>query len=290
MSKADQMPEIDLDFLANHPQKDSDWDEEQWKILLGSLVDQGVFNWREITSLALGHLNPSQVGTSIASNKNFQAHFPPRKTWVNVRNWYFHQNGCCADCETRLELQADHLIPKEIVSAVAALIYNDINAGLIRDVNELNLHSINKLELELGAYTEFLRTRLKDGRHLPFFSDDLKSRISAGIARCTSNNVTDRKTIEGVADQLENMVLRCRRCNVVRRPSHKNGGLAFLTTEAALMWILFVKRPINYQSFKELCRAYGMTMADIRFQEAWAMAKWLQQEGLYNIDNSCQYF
>ena len=72
------------------------------------------------------------------------------------------------------------------------------------------------------------------------------------------------------------MLLRCRRCNVVRRPSHTQGGLTFLTAEAALMWILLIKRPRTYQEFEGMCRDYGMTMANIRFQEAWAMAHWLR--------------
>ena len=49
------------------------------------------------------------------------------------------------------------------------------------------------------------------------------------------------------------------------------------------MWILFVKRPRTYQEFERLCRDYGMTMANIRFQEAWAMAHWLKREGRYMI-------
>lgn len=284
------MADIEKDFFVNLPAKDSDWDEKQWKMLLDLLVSQGVFNWREVTSLALGHLNPSQVGTSIASNKNFQAHFPHRKTWINVRNWYFNQRGCCADCETRLELQADHLIPKEIVLAVTDQLQIAVIEGRIRNIDELHAESYRLLESALYNYTEFLRTRLKDGRELPIFSDDLKSKISKGISLNVEHTVEDKRAKEGVADRLENMVLRCRRCNVVRRPSHKNGGLAFLTTEAALMWILFVKRPTTYQEFKAMCREYGMTMADIRFQEAWAMAKWLSQEGNYTINENCQYF
>ena len=129
---------------------------------------------KEIASLVLGSLNPSQVGTSIASNKNFQKNYPPRKTWQAVRQWHFDQSGKCLDCETRLELQADHVIPKE----------------------------------ELGD----------------------------------------------AADQLDNMALRCRRCNVIKRPSHKKGGLTFLTTESALMWILLTKKPTTYEDFHDLCR------------------------------------
>lgn len=283
------MPGPEKDFFLNHPPKDSDWDEDQWKLLLDHLVNQGMFNWREITSLALGHLNPSQVGTSIASNKYFQAHFPRRQTWVNVRAWYFNQNGCCADCSTRFELQADHLIPKEIVGSVTAEVRSWSNTERL-SADQLNGLVNKELDAALDRYTEFLRTRLKEGRELPVFSDQLKNKIARGITSSVINNLNDKKSIEGVADQLENMVLRCRRCNVVRRPSHKNGGLAFLTTEAALMWILLVKRPTTYQDFKVLCRSYGMTMADIRFQEAWAMAKWLHQVGTYNITENCQYW
>ena len=173
------------------------------------LKEAGMVTDHEITSLVLGHLNPSQVGTSVASNESFQRHYPPRETWRAVRAWHFEQSGKCADCGTRLELQADHVIPRE-----------------------------------------------KSGEE---------------------------------ADRLENMTLRCRRCNVVRRPSHKLGGKTFLTAEAALMWLLFTKRPKTYQEYEKLCRDYGLTMANIRFQEAWAMARWLEREGRYEIDADSMY-
>lgn len=111
--------------------------------------------------------------------------------------WVYQQNGRCADCGSRLELQADHMQGKE------------------------------------------------------GFEDPLD------------------------ADFIENMTLRCRRCNVVRRPSHEFGGLTFLTAEAALMWILLVIRPRTLKDYTRMCRVYGMTMSDIRMQEAWAMAHWL---------------
>jgi hypothetical protein len=98
-----------------------------------------------------------------------------------------------------------------------------------------------------------------------------------------ADHVVPREKIGEAADRLENMTLRCRRCNVIRRPSHKKGGLTHLTAEAALMWILFTKKPATYQEFEKLCRSYGLTMANIRFEEAWAMAKWLQREGMYYI-------
>ncbi len=190
--------------FVDFPEKDSEWTEDHWRGMIDWFLESGLLTTKELAALMLGQLNPSQVGTSIASKTTFQTHFPPRKIMRAVILWHFAQSGKCADCGTRLELQADHVITRE----------------------------------ELG--------------------DD--------------------------ADRLENMTLRCRRCNVIRRPSHKHGGETFLTAESALMWILFVKRPSRYKEFEDLCREYGMTMANIRFQEAWAMAHWLEREGLYTID------
>lgn len=84
-------------------------------------------------------------------------------------------------------------------------------------------------------------------------------------------------------DELTNLVLRCRRHNVIRRKSHKLGGKTYLTAEAALMWILLVIRPRTRIDFIRMCRLYGMTMADVRMDEAWAMAVWLHRDGLYDI-------
>jgi hypothetical protein len=192
--------------FSGFPDKDSDWTDAHWQQLIDWFINAGFLTVRELAALMLGHLNPSQVGTSIASKKAFQKHFPPRKTMRAVIQWHFDQTGKCADCGTRLELQADHIVPI--------------------------------------------------------------------------------KQLGNQAHQLSNMTLRCRRCNVIRRPSHKQGGKTFLTAEAALMWIFFVKRPTTYQEFQRLCRSYGMTMAPIRFEEAWAMAHWLKRVGLYAIDPS----
>jgi hypothetical protein len=41
------------------------------------------------------------------------------------------------------------------------------------------------------------------------------------------------------------------------------------------MWILLVIRPRTLLDYIRMCRLYGMTMSDIRMQEAWAMAHWL---------------
>jgi hypothetical protein len=197
------------DHFNNFPIDDKNWEESHWKSLLEYLLLKGFVSYKEIASLVLGHINPPQVGTSIASNISFQKNFPPRKTWENVRNWSYQQTGICADCGTRLELQADHIIPKE----------------------------------EKGE----------------------------------------------AANTLDNMTYRCRRCNVIKRPSHKQGGLTFLTAEAGLMWVLLTKRPSSYEEFEKLCREYGMTMANIRFQEAWAMARWLAKIDAYSINGDSKY-
>lgn len=199
----------DYATLSSFPESDREWTEEQWKYMIDYLVKEGLVKYSELASLVLGHLNPSQVGTSVASNKSFQSHYPPRKCWQAVRQWHFDQTGKCADCGTRLELQADHIISKE----------------------------------ELGD----------------------------------------------AANTLDNLTLRCRRCNVIKRPSHKHGGETFLTAEAALMWILFTKRPDTYEKFMDLCREYGLTMASVRFEESWAMAKWLEREGKYTISPNSKY-
>ena len=85
------------------------------------------------------------------------------------------------------------------------------------------------------------------------------------------------------ADYLDNLELRCRRCNVIKRPSHKNGGLTFLPAASAMMWILLFKRPRTYIEFEKLCREYGLTMANVRFHEGWAMAISLKNIGKYDI-------
>lgn len=85
-------------------------------------------------------------------------------------------------------------------------------------------------------------------------------------------------------DQLTNLVLRCRRHNVIRRKSHKLGGKTYLTAESALMWILLVLRPRTRIDFIRMCRLYGMTMADVRMDEAWAMAVWLNRDETIGYD------
>ena len=192
---------------------DSTWSEEEWFQLLQQLIQSGISSWKDATALILGHLNPSQVGTSLASSEGFKRKYGKGNTMRIVMDWVYSQSGMCADCGTRLELQADHIQGRE-------------------------------------QYTDPLD-----------------------------------------ADFIENMTLRCRRCNVVRRPSHEFGGLTFLTAEAALMWILLVIRPRTFRDYVRMCRLYGMTMSDIRMQEAWAMAHWLSRANppAYGIEDDNNY-
>jgi hypothetical protein len=190
------------------PFNDAQWHEGQWQSLLAGMIEQGLVSWKEIASLTLGHINPSQVGTSLASSEGFKLRYGKGNVLQTVMPWFYMQDGRCRDCGTRLELQADHNIPRE-----------------------------------------------------------------------QYQNPFD-------ADFIENMVLRCRRCNVIKRPSHEFGGQTYLTTESALMWILFSFRPRTLSDYIRMCRIYGMTMSDIRMQEGWAMSHWLQHSSFtrYEID------
>ena len=83
--------------FASLPADDSKWTEENWKAVIDYLVRSQLLTYKEIAALTLGHLNPSQVGTSIATKKSFQKHFPRRKCWAAVRQWHFNQAGKCCD-------------------------------------------------------------------------------------------------------------------------------------------------------------------------------------------------
>lgn len=192
--------------ITKFPEKDSDWSEENWRDLLIFLKENSIVTYKEMASGILGLLNPPQVGTQVASKEGFKKHYGKGKTMQQVYKWLYERNGNCVDCGTRLELQADHIRPKE-------------------------------------SYV----------------------------------NPED-------ADYLDNLDLRCRRCNVIKRPSHKKGGLTCLPAAAAMMWILLTKRPKKYIDFEKLCRQYGLTMANVRFHEGWAMAKWLNKIGKYEIE------
>lgn len=192
--------------LSSFPSSDSQWTEENWHDLLIYLKENGIVSYREMATSILGLLNPPQVGTQVASKEGFKKHYGKGKTMQKVYEWFYDRSGVCVDCGTRLELQADHIVPKE----------------------------------------QF---------------DDPED-----------------------ADYLDNLDLRCRRCNVVKRPSHKNGGVTFQSAASAMMWLLLVKKPKTYKEFDDLCRNYGLTMANVRFHEGWAMAKWLSKIGKYDIN------
>lgn len=187
---------------------DVDWSDDEWRECLRRLLEQKVVTWKDVTTLTLGHLNPPQVGTAMASSEGFKKRYGKGNTMKVVMEWFYTQDGRCVDCGTRLELQQDHIKSKQE------------------------------------------------------FADPLD------------------------ADYIENMVIRCRRCNVIRRPSHVFGGQTHLTAESALMWILFTYWPRTPKDYIRLCRLYGMTMADIRMHEGWAMAVWLAQDPnvAYQID------
>lgn len=188
---------------------DEAWTDAEWRKLIERLVSGGIVSWKEVATLTLGQMNPSQVGTSLASSKGFKKNYGKGHVMPLVIKWFYSQNGRCVDCGTRLDLQADHVEPKEE------------------------------------------------------FSDPLD------------------------ADFIENITLRCRRHNVIKRKSHGLGGKTHLTAEAALMWILFNLRPRTLFDFVRMCRLYGMTMADVRMQEGWAMAHWLNKlnDAQYALDH-----
>ncbi len=117
-----------------------------------------------------------------------------------------------------------------------------------------------------------------------FYSQSGRCETCGTRLHLEAEHILSREELGDDADVLENLQLLCKRCNAVKRPSHKHAGETFLTAQAALMWILLVIRPRNYGEYKALCRNYGLTMADIRFQEAWAQAVWLARQGEYEID------
>ncbi len=85
----------------------------------------------------------------------------------------------------------------------------------------------------------------------------------------------------GDADTLDNLQLLCKRCNVIKRPSHDLGGISFAPAQSVLIWILLTKRPSSKEEYYKLCRQHGLTMASVRFDEAWAFAEWLRREDRY---------
>src|SRR5699024_10700579 len=82
----------------------------------------GVMAWKDATATLLGELNPPQVGTAIASadkkkfgfKDNHCREYPKEVSVMSrVMSWLYDQDGYCADCGTRLDLQADHVQGRE---------------------------------------------------------------------------------------------------------------------------------------------------------------------------------
>src|SRR5262245_2606525 len=94
---------------AVHGLHDADWSVDHWRTLVENVVQRGMATWKDIAGLVLGHLNPSQVGTSLASSEGFKRKYGKGKTMQIVMHWLYQQTGRCLDCGTRLELQADHI-------------------------------------------------------------------------------------------------------------------------------------------------------------------------------------
>jgi hypothetical protein len=188
------------------------WGEDHWRDMVQNLVSQGLISWRQVGAHILGGINPCQVGTALASNKNMQNRYGKGGTLHQVITWLYRQSGTCTHCGSRLALEVDHIKSKE----------EHVEEGL--DIAE--------------------------------------------------------------ADRLDNFRLLCKRCNVIRRKSHKLGGLSFETAGAALMWILLVLRPKTRAEYVQLCREHGLTMSSVRFDEAWAMAIWLARQGQYTLLDS----
>ncbi len=92
------------------------------------------------------------------------------------------------------------------------------------------------------------------------------------------------------ADTLENFQLLSKRENVIKRGSHKLGGLSFAPAGAAMSYLLLRFRPTTYAAFVQLCREHGLTMSTIRFQEGWAFAAWLANVGEYHIEGEVAPF
>ena len=157
--------------LTKFPDSDSAWSEDDWLQMLVFLKENQLVTYREMASSVLSALNPPQVGTAVA--KAVKSDYEPRKCMQHVYEWFYQRPGICVDCGTRLELQADHVIPKE-----------------------------------------------------------------------SYNNPKD-------ADHLDNLELRCRRCNVIKRPSHTNGGVTFLTAAAAF-WPMMIRFGFQVKSLRIL--------------------------------------
>ena len=65
MAKNKKKSNIIKSPFSTFPVKDKDWKEKHWAKLIQWFIDIEMLTYRELASLMLGHLNPSQVGTSL---------------------------------------------------------------------------------------------------------------------------------------------------------------------------------------------------------------------------------
>jgi hypothetical protein len=255
--------------------KDENWTDEDWRLFLEHLINKRLFSWKNVATLTIGQINPPQVGTSLASAEGFKQRYGKGNTMSAVMEWFYTKGSQCIDCGSWFELQADHIIPKEIICDTGLQLSNAV------DQSPTNQRYTLK---------EAIRTELNRNRDQNKISERLIDTFADEIVQILSESITETelsKRLAYVADHLDNMGMRCRRCNVIRRPSHQFGGNTHLTAESALMWILFSFKPRTFHDYVLMCRLYGMTMADIRMQEGWAMAHWLQRadDGRYEMDD-----
>ncbi len=256
--------------------EDENWAEGDWRDLMERLVEQRLVTWKDVTTLTLGQMNPSQVGTSLASSEGFQRRYGKGNTMRAVMDWFYRQDGTCISCGTRVEHQVDHIVPKETIQRAGVEL-----AEARGTTPEHRQHIIvDAIEGEL------IRNEDRDK-----VSEEFIRELAAEAAAVLEEDLSPqelRKQLAFVADRLDNLGIRCRRCNVIRRPSHRRyGGVTYQTAESALMWLLVSFQPRTLRDYIRMCRLYGMTMADVRMAEGWAMSHWLQHAADvdYKIDD-----
>lgn len=58
--------------FAGFPSNDSEWTQDDWKRMIGFLVDGGLVNYKEIAALTLGHLNRHMLALQSRRRKPFR--------------------------------------------------------------------------------------------------------------------------------------------------------------------------------------------------------------------------
>ena len=188
---------------------------------------------------------------------------------MNIKNWLSRLS------RTRSETTSG---PPDWMGFIQSL----VNDGLIteKEVAESVLGCLNPPQVgtSIASKSTFQRSmppkKAWEGTKNWFYDQTGKCATCGTRMNLEADHVVSRK--DGGEDVLDNLVLRCRRHNSSRR--HANGGITDLTTQAALMYIMLSARPKTYKEYERLCREYGLTCSNIRFQEAWAMAVWIRKD------------